>query len=308
MIQYWKEAVPDTLTATATVVGLSSAANPDTGVAASASPASSSSASTSSSPKSRLTFDSSVNSNMLGNSRSSSSPSLPFTRSQMSEEEVSASVTSHVLQNKLSPGTWYGLRMLGQNQFGPGFPSDPVHFLTKSEPPSLPPVDISCESMGSSVIVIKWKPPPRDHWNGQLKGYRIGYRVLTPLSSSPTMGKKSSSSLSGSQASSSFEDTHQSTRSNLMSADQKWRVEGEGGAIIEKMYTMKEVAFSAIPSEEQQLILTGLDKATTYGLIVCAFNDAGSGPFSHQVIVSTSPNGQFNVLRVLHGCVLLSLS
>lgn len=219
-------------------------------------------------------------SSYMGTSRSSW-----VTHAVMSEEEVSSSVTSHVIRDKLSPGTRYALRMLGRNQFGWGVPSDVVAFVTKSESPTFPPTDISCESMGSTAIVIKWKPPPREHWNGQLKGYRVGYRVLSSPSFQPPAAPPPSPTSS----------SYQGSPSNFLSADTRQEGEASSGSsdasLIEKMYTLKEVAFSAIPSEEQQLILTGLSKATTYGLIVCAFNDAGPGPFSHQVIVATSSNG-----------------
>jgi hypothetical protein len=228
----------------------------------------------------------------------------------MSEEEVSSSVTSHVIQDKLSPGSTYTLRMLSKNSYGRGAVSPSVRFTTKSEVPSMPPTDISAESMGATVIVIKWKPPPKDHWNGQLKGYRVGYRLLSSYktTTSFTASSSSSDSYSSSDSISSAESVEKTDASEIvaspsssesvvipsqMTSALSFFPPTNDPSLMDKLYSMKEVPISAvISSEEQQLILTGLSKATTYSIIVQAFNEAGMGPFSQQVIVSTSFNGK----------------
>lgn len=73
---------------------------------------------------------------------------------RLHEEVISAAVTSHVLRDKLSPGTAYAVRLLGQNQFGRGQPSNSVKFMTKEEAPALPPIDISAETAGSTHIRV----------------------------------------------------------------------------------------------------------------------------------------------------------
>lgn len=63
---------------------------------------------------------------------------------------------------------------------------------------------------------------------------------------------------------------------------------------IENVFTFKDVPASSslVNSEEQQLILTGLSRDTAYVLVIQAYNSAGRGPFSQQVIVETSSNGK----------------
>ncbi|RWS01896.1 Down syndrome cell adhesion molecule-like protein, partial [Dinothrombium tinctorium] len=43
--------------------------------------------------------------------------------------------------------------------------------------PSLAPIDITAESRGSSTIRVTWRAPPNDHWNGELQGFYVGYKV-----------------------------------------------------------------------------------------------------------------------------------
>ena len=193
------------------------------------------------------------------------------TNARMNQEEVSSSVTSHVITDSLSPGSLYSLRMMGKNTYGRGPSSPVVRFVTKSEPPSSPPTDVSAESMKSTVIVIKWKPPPRNEWNGPLKGYRVGYQTMSSASSTLSSFTEQESNL-----------VEESWSSSLVSSTQDPLL----------MYSIKEVPASMISTEEYQLILTGLSKATTYSVIVQAFNDAGEGPFSHPVILTTSFNGK----------------
>jgi len=94
------------------------------------------------------------------------------------EEEVSAAFTSTVIRNKLTPGTSYALRVLAINEFGRGSPSATVKFSTHEEEPDSPPIDIIVEAKGTSSLRIKWKAPPKSHWNGQLKGYYLGFKMI----------------------------------------------------------------------------------------------------------------------------------
>lgn len=272
IIQYWKEALssPTTL---------------------SSPPTSSLSPSSSLSP---LSSSSSFHSNGHENQEDAREERM-ITNARMSEEEVSSSVTSHVIRDKLSPGSIYSLRMISKNSYGRGPFSAIVKFVTKPEAPSFPPTDISAESMGSTVIVIKWKPPPKDHWNGQLKGYRVGYRVLLSPASTTTSFTASDSSSSSQESSLAEVSVSSSSSSNSISSEPSnvmFVPPTNDPSLMEKLYSMKEVPSALISSEEQQLILTGLSKATTYSVIVQAFNEAGMGPFSQQVILSTSFNGE----------------
>ena len=88
-------------------------------------------------------------------------------------------------------------------------------------------------------FIILFQTPPRDQWNGQLKGYYIGYQV----------------------------------------------------ASSKEPYSFKTVEFSKQGEEEYRL--TNLQRATEYRVIVQAFNSAGSGPASQDVVAKTSDTGKF---------------
>ncbi|XP_035226533.1 Down syndrome cell adhesion molecule homolog [Stegodyphus dumicola] len=152
---------------------------------------------------------------------------------RLEEEKVSASQTFTMLKD-LQPGTSYVVRVLAENDVGRGNPSESQQFLTKEAEPSAPPTDVTVEARGAGTLRVKWKTPPRDQWNGQLKGYYIGYQIAS--SSEP--------------------------------------------------YSFKTVEFSKQGEEEYRL--TNLQRATEYRVIVQAFNSAGSGPASQDVVAKTS--------------------
>lgn len=151
---------------------------------------------------------------------------------RLHEKEVPSSQSTALIKD-LHPGTSYVLKVVAENTVGRGDPSASVVFHTGEEEPSAPPVDIMVESGGSSTIKVTWKPPPRDNWNGNLKGYYIGYK------------------------------SRDSTQP----------------------YSYKTVEY--IPNRAQEYFLTNLLKAADYSVIVKAFNSAGGGPASHEVIVRT---------------------
>lgn len=63
-----------------------------------------------------------------------------------------------------------------ENEVGKSEPSDTVTFFTGEEEPSAPPHDISIEPKGPTTIRITWRAPPKESWNGIIKGYYVGYR------------------------------------------------------------------------------------------------------------------------------------
>ncbi|GFU50490.1 down syndrome cell adhesion molecule-like protein Dscam2 [Nephila pilipes] len=91
--------------------------------------------------------------------------------------EISApSSQSSALLKDLHAGTPYVLKVVAENAVGRGEPSDGAFFRTGEEEPNIPPADINAEPRGSSTIRVSWKPPPKDSWNGELKGYYVGYK------------------------------------------------------------------------------------------------------------------------------------
>lgn len=84
--------------------------------------------------------------------------------------------TTWAMVRELLPGTAYVLNLVAENAIGRGESSRTVVFHTGEEEPEAAPVDILVEMKGPSTALISWKAPPREHWNGNLQGYYIGYR------------------------------------------------------------------------------------------------------------------------------------
>lgn len=154
------------------------------------------------------------------------------TAHRLQELEVIGSVT-WVMVRDLLPGTAYVLNLVAENVIGRGEPSRTVVFHTGEEEPEAAPVDIIVEMKGPSTVYISWKAPPREHWNGHLQGYYIGYR---PRDS-------------------------------------------------ESPFSYRRVEASANASHEY--LLGGLQRGTEYGLVLRAYNSAGSGPASQEKSVRT---------------------
>ncbi|XP_022246173.1 Down syndrome cell adhesion molecule homolog isoform X4 [Limulus polyphemus] len=151
---------------------------------------------------------------------------------RLEEVTVSSAQTSTILR-ELQPGTSYVVRVIAENNVGKGTPSENRRFLTKEEEPSAPPTDVQVEARGAGTFHIKWKAPSKDHWNGQLKGYYVGYKEKASTDS----------------------------------------------------YSYKLVPFSEGLAEEY--LLRHLLKNTEYGIVVRAFNDAGTGPESQEILKRT---------------------
>ncbi|CAN7989157.1 unnamed protein product, partial [Ixodes hexagonus] len=97
------------------------------------------------------------------------------TAHRLQELEVIGS-TTWAMVRELLPGTAYVLNLVAENAIGRGESSRTVVFHTGEEEPEAAPVDILVEMKGPSTALISWKAPPREHWNGNLQGYYIGYR------------------------------------------------------------------------------------------------------------------------------------
>ncbi|XP_075751463.1 cell adhesion molecule Dscam1 isoform X3 [Rhipicephalus microplus] len=95
---------------------------------------------------------------------------------RLMEQSVPSSQTSAMI-SELHPGASYSLTVTAENEVGQGPPSDPVRFLTAEEEPGGSPTDVWAAAKGPTSIAVSWKPPPRDTWNGVLKGYYVGYRA-----------------------------------------------------------------------------------------------------------------------------------
>lgn len=45
--------------------------------------------------------------------------------------------------------------------------------------PSGPPRDLKVEAADKTSLKVTWKPPLKEHWNGDIQGYQVGYRLAS---------------------------------------------------------------------------------------------------------------------------------
>lgn len=82
------------------------------------------------------------------------------------------------LQN-LHPAKAYHIRMSAENKLGSSEYSEVVQVTTLEEVPSGPPLNVRAEAKSSTEITVVWEAPDREHWNGILLGYYVGYQIST---------------------------------------------------------------------------------------------------------------------------------
>lgn len=77
----------------------------------------------------------------------------------------------------LRPATTYHIRIIAENEIGSSDPSDTVTIITAEEVPTGPPTNIRVEPEDQHSLNVNWKPPVREHWNGDIQGYYVGYKL-----------------------------------------------------------------------------------------------------------------------------------
>lgn len=87
-------------------------------------------------------------------------------------DKMTAKITS------LKPSVHYHFRLYAVNQLGTSAPSDILHVHTEAESPSGPPIMVTVEPLGPQQLLVTWRPPERELWNGELLGYKIGYQKV----------------------------------------------------------------------------------------------------------------------------------
>ena len=103
-------------------------------------------------------------------------------QSEDSSEERSFNTTSsstEYLVSGLNKYTSYTVRVSAGNSNGPGPRSAGRRVTTWSDVPSETPQHITVEAASDTSVVLHWEPPPPEHRNGPLTGYRIRYKVQT---------------------------------------------------------------------------------------------------------------------------------
>lgn len=94
------------------------------------------------------------------------------------------------------------------------------------------------------------KPPPKECWNGELKGYYVGYRP-------------------------------------------------EG---MNHPYTFKSI--EASPNDTNEYLVTGLTKSARYSVLVKAYNKAGTGPPSQELVIRTLDGGKASKIVWTQLCII----
>lgn len=119
----------------------------------------------------------------------------PFTgNSPIEEYVVQYKITSENWQNaerivvigtetqssiiNLKPAKAYHVRVSAENKFGASDYSEVIQVTTLEEVPSGPPTNIKIETKSSTEIYVSWDAPEREHWNGNLLGYHVGYQIV----------------------------------------------------------------------------------------------------------------------------------
>lgn len=76
-----------------------------------------------------------------------------------------------------------------------------------------------------------------------------------------------------------------------------WNGPLRGYYVGHKVYGSGQFSYQTVESSDRRggtLLIQGLQKATTYTVVVKAFNAAGSGPPSHEMHVATLEEGMFS--------------
>lgn len=83
------------------------------------------------------------------------------------------------LISSLKPALSYHFRLFAENHLGTSAPSDILHLHTEAEVPGGPPLSVAVEPLGAQQLLVTWRPPERELWNGELLGYTVGYHKLS---------------------------------------------------------------------------------------------------------------------------------
>ncbi|XP_022918386.1 cell adhesion molecule Dscam2 isoform X1 [Onthophagus taurus] len=83
-----------------------------------------------------------------------------------------------VLLNGLAKYARYAVVVQAFNEVGAGPLTEPVTAQTMEDVPSMPPMDVRCAAVTSQSLQISWQPPPSEHCNGILQGYKLTYEPV----------------------------------------------------------------------------------------------------------------------------------
>lgn len=98
------------------------------------------------------------------------------------------------------------------------------------------------DAISSTQLLVTWRSPERDLWNGEILGYAVGFRRTD---------------------------------------------ESGGGVVGDQAYNYSRMGSSGNEGNIHEFRLTGLDKFTSYNVVVLAFNAKGDGPPSKAIKAQT---------------------
>lgn len=218
------------------------------------------------------------------------------------EELLVDGLHSSALLLNLLPAVSYEVSVIAHNQVGRSEPSEPINVTTSEEEPSAPPTDVQVEARGSTSLLVAWKVPPMESWNGRLLGFYIGYR---PRLASHHLQMGSAASLQSQLSALPQMAPLQSQQPQPPPTQQQQQQQLQQSAVF---------SFKTADAIEGQIhydtFLTSLKHNQDYEITVRAFNKAGSGPECHVILARTSsarlPQApQLQVQRVTSNSVTL---
>lgn len=71
----------------------------------------------------------------------------------------------------------YTIRVVAVNENGEGMSTREMTTKTYSDKPSEPPQNATLETASSTSLIVRWEPPPPEHQNGKITGYKIRYKM-----------------------------------------------------------------------------------------------------------------------------------
>lgn len=182
-----------------------------------------------------------------------------------SMEEFQRSVGGITL-DRLFPFQRYKIRVAARNALGVGPFSADKMFRTLGDKPEGQPQSLEASSPASTFIFLKWKDPPKIHWNGKLFGYRAGWREISLYSDAEYYGQNKSISTSGL----STKEVNFLNQKEFSKAS--FGIEGTNF----RRYNWTDI--ERVDSTDLQAKLKDLKPYTQYEILLQAFNQYGRGP------------------------------
>nr|CAD7572862.1 unnamed protein product [Timema californicum] len=164
--------------------------------------------------------------------------------------------------------TRYEVSVRAFNLVGSG-PSSPQLYVTTLEGvPDMPPQDLRCTALTSQSVRVRWEPPPLEHRNGVVEGYKVFYKHANPRQGNNT-----------------------STTASLCACDCTITAGGSPDVEVKKTTNL-------------ETNLHGLTKFTNYSVRVLGFTAAGEGVRSSPIYCTTEEDGAcpetMSVLQDVH--------